>query len=46
MEPNPVEDLTIEDAISQADGHAARINAPGVLPAFDDPDDEDKEDED
>lgn len=38
-------DLTVDEAISQADGHAERINSE-TLPAFDDPDEDEKEDED
>ena len=36
-------DLTLDEAISQADGHAARINAE-ALPAFHGPDDDDDDD--
>ena len=36
--------IDLDEASSQADGHAARINAETV-PAFDDPDDEDEEED-
>lgn len=43
------DELTIETALDQADGHAARINAAQTSPAFpvdfDDPDEEDEDDE-
>jgi hypothetical protein len=43
--PEQVPEQTIDDSLSQADGHIERINTE-TMPAFDDPDEEDDEEED